>query len=57
MILFNSIGEVIIEFVNEEKDRGYYKIEINGTKLSSGIYFYQLQTKNYIGTKKMVLLR
>jgi hypothetical protein len=57
IILFNSIGEVIIEFVNEEKDRGYYKIEIDGTKLSSGIYFYQLQTKNYIGTKKMILLR
>jgi len=43
--------------INEEKEAGRYKVEFNATALSSGIYFYQLQTSGFIETKKMVLMK
>jgi len=35
---------------------GVYKIEFDGSGFSSGVYFYQLKTGEYIETKKMILL-
>ena len=48
--------------VNEEKLPGNYNIiwdgkDNSGREVSSGIYFYQLKTKDYTDTKKMVLVR
>ncbi|MCW9094778.1 MAG: T9SS type A sorting domain-containing protein [Ignavibacteriaceae bacterium] len=36
---------------------GNYEIEFNAKNLSSGVYFYQLKTGNYIETKKMLLMK
>ncbi|OGU84985.1 MAG: hypothetical protein A2W11_14020 [Ignavibacteria bacterium RBG_16_35_7] len=57
LTLLNSLGEEIEVLVNEERDKGYHKVEFDGAKLSSGVYFYQLKAGNYIETKKMLLLR
>jgi flagellar hook assembly protein FlgD len=48
--------------VEEEKAPGNYKIiwdgkDNSGNEVSSGIYFYQLKTAEYISSKKMVLLK
>ena len=43
--------------VNEDKKPGYYTVIFNGEDLSSGIYFYQLTTGNYVVTKKMALIK
>ena len=42
---------------NEEKTPGKHSIEFDGSNLSSGIYFYRLQTDDYSETKKMFLIR
>jgi hypothetical protein len=55
------LGNEIATLVNEEKPAGSYEVEFSasggGSELTSGIYFYQLSTGNYIETKKMVLIR
>ena len=55
--VFNLVGEEITVLVDEEKVQGKYKVEFSGTKLSSGVYFYKMQSDNFISTKKFVLLK
>lgn len=55
--VYDVLGKEIAILVNEEKPAGNYEIQFDASGLSSGVYYYQLQTENYIETKKMVLLR
>jgi len=57
LVLYDILGSQVVVLVNEEQDAGYYKIDFNAGRLASGIYFYRLQTKDFIKTKKMVLLK
>ena len=57
LTLLNSIGEEIAILVNEEQDKGYHKVELDGSKLSSGIYFYQINAGSNVETKKMILMK
>jgi hypothetical protein len=55
--VYNLLGQQVAELVNEMQQPGSYTIEFDGSNLSSGTYIYTLRTKNYIESKKMVLLR
>jgi hypothetical protein len=55
--VFDILGKEVEILVNEEKDAGYYQLSFNASSLSSGIYFYTLQTGSNIVTKKMILLK
>ena len=55
--IFNTLGQEIETFVNEEKQAGTHRIQFNGSNLSSGIYFYRLETSKFVETKKMILLK
>jgi hypothetical protein len=55
--VYDVLGNEILTLINEDKPKGYYKIEFNASNLSSGIYYYQMQTDGFIQTKKMILLK
>ena len=55
--VFDSLGKEVAEFINESKSIGYHKIQFDASDLSSGIYFYQIHSGNFIETKKLVLLK
>jgi len=55
--IYNSIGEEIIELVNEVQSVGFYKVNFEASNLPSGIYFYRLKSSSFAETKKMALLR
>ena len=55
--VFNVLGEMVAEFVNEEKEAGWHEVLLSGAQLSSGLYFYRLSTPNFVQTKKLVLVR
>ena len=60
--VFNILGEVVCNLVNEYKRAGNYKVNFsvydgNASNLSSGIYFYRIQAGNFVQTKKMILLK
>ncbi|MBE0571393.1 MAG: T9SS type A sorting domain-containing protein [Ignavibacteriaceae bacterium] len=55
--VFNMLGETVKILVDEEKFPGEYQVEFNATELASGIYFYQLRARDFIFTKKMMLLK
>ena len=57
LTLLNALGEEIAVLVNEEQDKGYHKVEFDGSKLTSGVYFYQLKAGTFTETKKMMLMK
>ena len=57
--VYDLQGKEVALLVNEKKNAGSYSINFDANKynLSSGIYFYTLQTENYKETKKMILVK
>jgi hypothetical protein len=55
--IYNVIGQEVIKLINEEKSAGNYEVEFNAASLSSGVYFYQLKSEDFLKTKKMILLK
>lgn len=55
--VYDILGNEITTLVNEEKPAGSYSINFDGSKLSSGVYFYQIRAGSFVETKKMILLR
>lgn len=55
--VYDILGREIITLVNEEVKAGKHEIEFNGTDLPSGVYFYKIQSQNFVDTKKLVLIK
>jgi hypothetical protein len=55
--IFDVLGRKIETLMNKEQIPGNYKIYFDGSKFSSGIYFYRITAGNFIQTKKMILIK
>jgi hypothetical protein len=60
--IFNLQGRQVVTLINREQAAGVYSLKWDGKdkagiSVSSGIYFYRLQAKNFVQVKKLVLVR
>ena len=55
--IYNVLGKEITTLVNEFKNAGSYTAEFYASGLSSGTYFYRIQTGEFSQVKKMILLK
>nr|MCU0343593.1 Type 1 glutamine amidotransferase-like domain-containing protein [Ignavibacterium sp.] len=56
--IFDSLGKEIQTLIDDYYESGYHSnFYVLNSKLSSGVYFYRLSTKDYSETKSMVLLK
>ena len=55
--VYDILGRQVTTLVNEMKKAGSYTINWNAGRLASGVYFYRLQTDDYVTTKKLLLLK
>ena len=55
--IYNLIGREIASLVNEEKPVGKYVVKFDGSKLSSGVYFYKIQAGSFSAAKKFIVLK
>ena len=57
MKIYNLLGEEVATLVNDFKNAGSYQVRFNASDLSSGIYYYRIESEKFIQVKKMVLIR
>jgi hypothetical protein len=55
--VYNILGELIKTLVNGYQEAGSYKVNFDAGGLSNGIYFYKMQSGNFVQIKKMLLLK
>ncbi len=55
--VFDALGKEVATLVNRQQQPGVYKVNFNASNLASGIYYYQLKSKNYLSIKKMLLIK
>jgi aminopeptidase N len=55
--VYDNTGKLVKELANENQVAGTHEIIFNGLKLSSGIYYYRIQTDNFSDVKKLVLIK
>jgi hypothetical protein len=62
LMIYDILGREVVKLISEEIPAGYQSVIWNtrnnfGQPVSAGVYFYQIQTKDFVKTKKMVLLK
>lgn len=57
LTVFNSIGQKVLSIFDGFKPAGSYEAVFNGNTLSSGTYYYRLETDYFTETKKMQLVK
>ena len=57
LIVYDILGREVAVLVNSEQQSGKYNVTFNAKNLSSGIYFYTMRAKDFVNTKKLILLK
>jgi hypothetical protein len=57
LTVYDVLGKLITTLVNENQEAGNYSVNFNAAGLSSGMYFYKMQSDNFVKINKMLLLK
>ncbi|MBN2279611.1 MAG: T9SS type A sorting domain-containing protein [Candidatus Marinimicrobia bacterium] len=57
IILYDMLGNSVKTLVNEHKSAGNHSFVLDGSDLSSGVYFYKLSAGNFAEMKKCILIK
>tara|TARA_B100001250_G_scaffold92956_1_gene77409 strand:- start:1534 stop:4413 length:2880 start_codon:yes stop_codon:yes gene_type:complete len=55
--IYNISGQLITTLINEYRYPGSYKLDWDASNFTSGVYFAHLRTKDFIYTKKLILMK
>ena len=57
LAVYNNLGQELDVLINEMQPAGTYTVTWKGTQWPSGIYLYQLRTRTFSQTRKMLLIK
>ena len=62
LTIYNMLGQRVRTFSMQSMPAGYHSVTWDATndfgqQVGAGVYLYQLQSKNFVKTRKMVLLK
>lgn len=55
LLVYNILGQEIRQLVNSVEEGGEHNVLFDASGLSSGLYFYRLQSDSFLETRKLVL--
>jgi hypothetical protein len=55
--VYDMLGKEVAAVVNEYKNAGYYIVNFDASRLTSGVYIYTINTNNFFLSKKMLLMK
>jgi hypothetical protein len=55
--VYDVLGNEVATLMDEYKQAGSYEIEFNADNLTSGVYFYRIQSGEFIAIKKLLLIK
>ncbi|MDQ3019324.1 MAG: T9SS type A sorting domain-containing protein [Bacteroidota bacterium] len=61
--VYDALGKEVTTLVNQKQSPGTYEVEFNarlhgqGSDLSSGVYYYKIESENFSEVRKMILLK
>jgi hypothetical protein len=55
--VYNVLGQEVTTLVNEKREAGRYEVPFDGSKLTSGVYFYRLGAGEFVSVKKLILMK
>lgn len=55
--VYTSNGELVRTLVNEAQSAGSHTVEFNASDLASGTYIYRMIAKDFVQTRKMILIK
>jgi aminopeptidase N len=55
--VYNTAGKEVSTLVNEFKQAGFHNVMFSSGYLSSGVYFYKIESGNFSQVKKMILIK
>jgi hypothetical protein len=57
VVVYDVTGKQVAELVNGNYNAGKYITDFDARNYSSGIYFYKIETADYVNVKKMILIK
>ncbi|NWF51283.1 MAG: T9SS type A sorting domain-containing protein [Ignavibacteriaceae bacterium] len=55
--VYDVLGNEVATLVDEYKTAGSYEVDFDAAGLTSGVYFYRLQSGSFVESSKMILLK
>ncbi len=55
--VYDALGNIVATLVNEEQQAGVHSVNFDASRISSGVYFYRLETGIFSETKSMILVK
>jgi hypothetical protein len=57
LTVYDLLGREITTLINRQLQPGTYEVSFDGSNITSGIYFYILETADYSSVKRMMLIK
>ena len=62
VIIYNILGKQVVKLIDKEMNKGNHILQWDGKNndgqlVGTGLYYYRLETNDYVKTRKMVLLK
>jgi len=57
LTVFDVNGRIVNILLNNYQSYGTYRVDFDGSNLSSGVYMYRIETPYFSDTKKLIILK